>query len=211
MNAQEICTFFLNDTCFGIDIKDIQEVIRPLPLTRIPLAAPDICGLMNLRGQVIPVVDLPCRLGLRSPIPAIDTQEQAGYHIIVNAADDVVGFTVDDIGDVLPCSMANIEPPPATLNAQMRFFLQGAYKIDRIDDIQNTIASAVEEQTATTNEISRNVAEAAKGSADIAQNISVVAQNAQTTTTGASNTSQAAMELAQMAVNLQKIVSQFRI
>jgi methyl-accepting chemotaxis protein len=83
--------------------------------------------------------------------------------------------------------------------------------INQINDIQNTIASSVEEQTATTSEISRNVAEAAKGSADIAKNIGIVAQNAQTTTTGASNMSQAATELAQLAVNLQTIVSQFRV
>lgn len=83
--------------------------------------------------------------------------------------------------------------------------------INQINDIQNTIAIAVEEQTATTNEISRNVAEAAKGSSDIAKNIAVVAQNAQTTTTGANNTAQAATELAQMAVSLQAIVSEFRV
>jgi methyl-accepting chemotaxis protein len=83
--------------------------------------------------------------------------------------------------------------------------------INQINDIQSTIASSVEEQTATTNEISRNVVEAAKGSSDIAKSISIVAQNAQMTTNGANNTSQAAMELAQMAVNLQRIVSQFRV
>jgi methyl-accepting chemotaxis protein len=83
--------------------------------------------------------------------------------------------------------------------------------INQISDIQTTIASSVEEQTATTNEIARNVSEAAKGSSDIAKNIGVVAQNAQTTTTGASNTSQAAMELTQMAVSLQAIVNQFRV
>lgn len=83
--------------------------------------------------------------------------------------------------------------------------------INQINDIQTTIASSVEEQTATTNEIARNVAEAAKGSSDIAKNISVVAFNAQTTTTAASNTSQAATELARMAVNLQTLVGQFRV
>lgn len=82
--------------------------------------------------------------------------------------------------------------------------------INQINDIQNTIASAVEEQTATTNEISRNVSEAAKGASDIAKNISVVAINAQTTTTGASNTTQAASELSQMAIDLQKVVSKFK-
>jgi methyl-accepting chemotaxis protein len=83
--------------------------------------------------------------------------------------------------------------------------------IAQINDIQNTIASSVEEQTATTSEISRNVSETAKGSSDIAENINIVAENAQTTTTGASNSSQAAAELARMAVDLQTIVSQFQV
>ncbi|BAS56140.1 methyl-accepting chemotaxis protein signaling domain [Leptolyngbya boryana NIES-2135] len=82
--------------------------------------------------------------------------------------------------------------------------------INQINDIQNTIASSVEEQTATTNEIARNVTEAAQGSSDIAKNIGVLADNAQMTTTGADNTAQAATELARMAVNLQNIVQQFR-
>ena len=82
--------------------------------------------------------------------------------------------------------------------------------IDSINDIQGTIASAVEEQTATTNEIGRNVAEAAKGSSEIALNITAVAQAALGTTEGAGNARQAAAELARMASELQKLVGQFR-
>lgn len=82
--------------------------------------------------------------------------------------------------------------------------------INQINDIQSTIASSVEEQTATTNEISRNVSEAAKGTADIAKSIGIVAQNAKATTSGASNNVQAASELAKIAVDLQKIVSKFK-
>jgi methyl-accepting chemotaxis protein len=79
--------------------------------------------------------------------------------------------------------------------------------IGQINDISNTIASAVEEQTATTNEISRNVSEAAKGSGEIAHNITSVARAAQCTTQGANNTQQAAGELARMAAELQQLVS----
>jgi methyl-accepting chemotaxis protein len=82
--------------------------------------------------------------------------------------------------------------------------------IGQINDISNTIASAVEEQTATTNEISRNVAEAAKGSGEIAQNITSVAKAAQSTTQGASNTQQAAGELSRMAAELQHLVNRFQ-
>jgi methyl-accepting chemotaxis protein len=82
--------------------------------------------------------------------------------------------------------------------------------IGRINDIQNTIASAVEEQTATTNEMSRNVAEAAKGTNDIAENISSVASGAQTTTEGARSTQGAAAELTKMANQLQRLIARFK-
>jgi methyl-accepting chemotaxis protein len=82
--------------------------------------------------------------------------------------------------------------------------------IHQINDTQNTIASAVEEQSATTGEISRNIDEAAKGSNEIAQNVSGVAQAARNTTEGASNTKSSADALAKIAIDLEKLVSQFK-
>jgi methyl-accepting chemotaxis protein len=82
--------------------------------------------------------------------------------------------------------------------------------INKISDYQNTIASAVEEQTATTNEISRNVTEAARGSTEIAQNIVGVANAASSTTLGANDTQKASVELARMAANLQRTVAAAR-
>jgi methyl-accepting chemotaxis protein len=82
--------------------------------------------------------------------------------------------------------------------------------INQINDISNTIASAVEEQTATTAEIGRNVGEAAKGSSEINQNISGVAQAAENTSQGVSQAQDAAQQLSQMAEDLKKLVGQFR-
>jgi methyl-accepting chemotaxis protein len=81
--------------------------------------------------------------------------------------------------------------------------------INRIYDIQNTIASAVEEQTATTNEIAHGVAEAAKGSGEIATSISGVAQAAEETASGAGMTQSAAHELATLATDLRQLVARF--
>jgi methyl-accepting chemotaxis protein len=81
--------------------------------------------------------------------------------------------------------------------------------IKQINDISNTIASAVEEQTATTNEIARNVGEAAKGSAQIAENVVAVATAAKSTTQGANDMQTAAQELSRMAAELQKLVGRF--
>ena len=82
--------------------------------------------------------------------------------------------------------------------------------IGQINDSQATIASAVEEQTATTNEMSRNVTEAATGSADIAQNVTGVARSASDTQAASSSTSQAADELARMAAEMRTLVGQFQ-
>jgi methyl-accepting chemotaxis protein len=81
--------------------------------------------------------------------------------------------------------------------------------INQIDDISNSIASAVEQQTVTTNEINRSMAEAAKGVGDITKNISGVAVAARDTTQGANNSQKAAQELSQMATRLQQAVSRF--
>ncbi len=83
--------------------------------------------------------------------------------------------------------------------------------INNINDISNTIASAVEEQTATTNEMSRNVTEAARGSNEITENIASVAQAASSTNEGASNTKEASGELSRMASELQSLVSRFKL
>ncbi len=82
--------------------------------------------------------------------------------------------------------------------------------IARISDLQSTIASAVEEQPATTNEMARNVGEAAKGSVEIARNIGGVATASRDTTEGAANTRRAAEELSTMAAELQSLVGRFR-
>jgi len=82
--------------------------------------------------------------------------------------------------------------------------------IHQVNDIANTIASAVEEQSVTTNEMSRNVVEASKGSNEIVQNITGVAQAAQSTASGATETQAAAQELARLASELQSLVNQFK-
>jgi methyl-accepting chemotaxis protein len=81
--------------------------------------------------------------------------------------------------------------------------------INQINELQNTIASSVEQQTATTNEIGRSVSEAASGTSEIAQNISSVASAAENTARGASDTKKASEELTNMAVRLREVVGRF--
>src|SRR3984893_12609052 len=83
--------------------------------------------------------------------------------------------------------------------------------IGRVNDISATIATAVEEQSATTTEMSRNVSEAAKGSGEVARNITGVAQAAQSTSSGATDSQKATRALAQMSIDLRGLVAQFKV
>jgi methyl-accepting chemotaxis protein len=81
----------------------------------------------------------------------------------------------------------------------------------RLGDYQTTIASAVEEQTATTNEMSRSVSEAASGSAGIAGNIEAIGDAARTAAEGTTDSLAATQDLSNMSLNLRELISQFRI
>ena len=82
--------------------------------------------------------------------------------------------------------------------------------ITQVNDISNSIASAVEEQNATTNEMSRNVTEAARGASEIAKNIAGVAEAAQSTSHGAGDSQRAAQQLTAMSSELRELVAQFK-
>jgi methyl-accepting chemotaxis protein len=82
--------------------------------------------------------------------------------------------------------------------------------IAQVNDISNTIAPAVEERTATTGEMIRNIAEAAKSSSEIAQNITVVAEAARGTSGGATQTRSASIDLSRMASELHRLVGTFK-
>ncbi|MFN6497841.1 MAG: methyl-accepting chemotaxis protein [Nostoc sp. DedQUE01] len=129
-----------------------------------------------------------------------------GFAVVANEVKELAKQTANATEDI----SQRIEAIQTDTNDAVAAITQITGIINQINDLQNTIASAIEEQTATTNEISRNIAEAAKGTSDIAKNIRIVALNTQTTTAGTSNTLEAATELSRMAVDLHKVVNQFK-
>jgi purine-binding chemotaxis protein CheW len=132
MTEQQICTFFLQGVYFGIDVQHVQEVTRPQAITRVPLAPPDICGLINLRGQIITVIDLQRRLEMSEPQTRSTTNlvdAAQGFNIVVSCDHQVVSLLVDHVGDVLEFAQNTFQPPPATLKGKMRQMLAGAYPL----------------------------------------------------------------------------------
>jgi methyl-accepting chemotaxis protein len=162
-------------------------------------------------GQVIKVITSIAQqtnlLALNATIEAARAGEAGkGFAVVANEVKELAKETAKATEDISQKIAAIQTDTKGAVDAIGQITLI----IQQINDISNTIASAVEEQTATTNEIARNVGEAAKGSAQIAENIVAVATAAKSTTEGASNTQTAAQELSGMAAELQKLVSQFK-
>ena len=146
-------------------------------------------------------------LALNATIEAARAGEAGkGFAVVANEVKELAKETARATEDI----SQKIETIQADTNGAISAIQEICEVINRINDISNTIASAVEEQTATANEMGRNVSEAARGSAEIAQNITSVADATQSTTEGANNSMQAASELSRMAGDLQRLVGQFK-
>ncbi len=161
-------------------------------------------------GKVIKVITSIAQqtnlLALNATIEAARAGEAGkGFAVVANEVKELAKETAKATEDI----SQKIEAIQADTKGAVDAITQIGTIINQINDIQNTIASAVEEQTATTNEINRNVSDAATGSAGIAKTIVNVATAANSTTEGATNTQRAAGELSGMAEQLQKLVSQF--
>ncbi len=121
---RQFCTFFLNNMFFGVEVEKVQEVIRYQEMTRVPLTPPEICGLINLRGQIVIAIDLRCRLSL-SKRPS----DQYPMNVVMLCDDGAVSFLVDEIGEVLDVDENMFEPPPLTLSPVPRELIHGVYKL----------------------------------------------------------------------------------
>lgn len=125
---RQLCTFFLDDLYFGVDVQKVQEVIRYQKMTRVPLAPPVVRGLINLRGQIVKAIDMRRRLDL----PALPA-DQLPMNVVIRTDDGPVSLLVDEIGDVLEIDDESLERPPETLQNPARDLIQGAYKLrDRL-------------------------------------------------------------------------------
>jgi purine-binding chemotaxis protein CheW len=121
----QFCTFYLEKLLFGVELKGVQEVIRSLDMTHVPLAPEVVGGLINLRGQIVTAVDLRRRLELRTR-PA----EALPMNVVVRSEDGAVSLLVDEIGDVVEVEESTFETPPETLRGTVRAMILGVHKLE---------------------------------------------------------------------------------
>jgi purine-binding chemotaxis protein CheW len=120
----QFCTFYLDGLSFGIDVREVQEVIRYQEMTRVPLVPPVVRGLINLRGQIVTAIDLRRQLDLpERPADALP------MNVVVRSDEGAVSLLVDEIGDVVTVSPEDFESPPETLDGVARDLITGVYKL----------------------------------------------------------------------------------
>ena len=126
--STQLSTFHVGRYLFGIDVELVQEIVRMQTITPVPLSAPEIAGLVNLRGEVLTAVDLRARLGLP---PAGESHDPV--NVVVRLDDEPVSLLVDEIGAVIEVSAVPFETTPSTVDAAVRDLLVGAYTLpDRL-------------------------------------------------------------------------------
>jgi purine-binding chemotaxis protein CheW len=143
---RQYATFFVDGLFFGVEVLQVQEVLRYQEMTPVPLAPEVIEGLINLRGQIVTAVDMRRRLKLK-PRP----EGQTPMNTVVRTAEGAVSLLVDEIGDVLEVEAETFEATPDNVDPAARELLRGVYKLkDRlllILDTEKTIDLAAGAQT----------------------------------------------------------------
>jgi purine-binding chemotaxis protein CheW len=124
-NTKQFCTFYLAGQFFGVPVEQVQEVIRYMEITRVPLVSEVVRGLINLRGQIVTAIDLRRRLGM-----AERGADQWPMNVVVRTDDGAVSLLVDDIGDVMEVAQDSYEGPPRNMLAQQKELVQGVYKLE---------------------------------------------------------------------------------
>jgi purine-binding chemotaxis protein CheW len=121
----EYVTFTTADQLFGLPIECVQDVFRPSSITRVPLAGPEIAGVLNLRGRIVTAIVLRSRLGLG----ARDDGE-AAMAIGIESKGESFGLLVDAVGEVLKLPDDALEPNPINLDRNLGRVSAGVYRLD---------------------------------------------------------------------------------
>lgn len=118
-------TFNLGEEVFGLEIRYVTEIIGMQPITKIPEVAAYIKGIINLRGKIIPVIDMRLKFN-KEPIEYDDRT----CIVVVDTEEMVVGLIVDKVSEVITIDDENVVPPPSQKTGIRNRYLQGIGKID---------------------------------------------------------------------------------
>ncbi|MDE5831669.1 MAG: chemotaxis protein CheW [Desulfovibrio sp.] len=120
----QLVTFSIGEEEFGVNILKVQEINRTMEITKVPRAPAFVEGVINLRGKVIPIIDLRSRFGLSSKPEDKDTRI-----IVIEINSVIVGFVVDAVSEVLRIPASTVEPPPPVVAGVESDYISGVGKL----------------------------------------------------------------------------------
>lgn len=126
---QQYVTFILNNASYGVAVTQTREILDSAAITKVPQTSADMLGVINLRGQVVPVIDMHLKLGL----PQEEESPDSCIIIVELTVDEevlVVGIKVDEVREVLELAKDAIEPPPRLGMKLNTWFIRGMGKIE---------------------------------------------------------------------------------
>jgi len=121
----ELATFYVGDLLVGADIRQVEENNRQMDVTPLPHVPPFVLGVLNLRGNVVTVVDSRTILGVKSDIPA-----RPSHNVIIRFERERIGLAVDRIADVVRTTTDAIDELPANFDSMDTRFLQGVHAME---------------------------------------------------------------------------------
>ena len=124
-SLQEYVTATIGSQLFGLPIRRVQDVFMPERVTRVPLAPPEIAGVLNLRGRIVTAIDMRRRLGLP---PRSDAGRKMAVGIDLGTESS--GLMIDSVGEVLKLDDATREPNPVNLDARLASVSGGVHRLD---------------------------------------------------------------------------------
>jgi purine-binding chemotaxis protein CheW len=121
----QLVTFSIGGEEFGVEILKVQEIIRTMEITKVPNAPHFVEGVINLRGKVIPIIDLRRRFSLESRKHDKNTRI-----IVIEINNTIVGFVVDSVSEVLRIPSDTVEPPPPVVAGIESEYISGVGKLE---------------------------------------------------------------------------------
>jgi len=124
-NTVEPATFYVGEALCGMDILKVQEINKNMEMTKVPQAPEYVTGILNLRGQIVTIIDLGKKPGLSST----DLNDER-RNIIINSKDGYVGLVVGRISDVVRADWDKAKPPRANIGGVQGKFFKGVFKTE---------------------------------------------------------------------------------
>ena len=121
----QLVTFSIGEEEFGVEILKVQEIVRSMEMTRVPSAPEFVEGVVNLRGRVIPIIDMRKRFGLERK-----EHDNRTRIIVIDMNGVVTGFVVDSVSEVLRLPRNTIEPPPPVVAGIESDYVSGVGKLE---------------------------------------------------------------------------------